>query len=194
MVYGGTYSFRVRSTFDFVTFSDWSDPLYGVVAPSTPTFYYINQGSGIWNDSANWFQDQAGTIPYNSIPTVSDNCEITEGNTVDEVPSSGYNSVVNYGTVTINGNAITTNNGTVGNNYGTVTTNSGTVTTNSGTVTTNSAVVTDNSGTVAMNTGTVTNNNGTVTYNYGYVGNNYSAVTYNCGTILNDQGSSGPCA
>jgi hypothetical protein len=74
------------------------------------TLYYINQGSGLWNDSNNWFQDQAGTIPNGAVPTGSDDCEINAGNTVDEIQSSGYNTVINYGTVTTNnGTANVTN-------------------------------------------------------------------------------------
>jgi len=56
MVYGATYSFRVRSTFDFVTFSNWSAPLYGVVAPSSD--WLLSTGfwndSGVWDDTATW--------------------------------------------------------------------------------------------------------------------------------------------
>jgi hypothetical protein len=175
MVFGATYSFRVRSTFDFVTFSNWSTPLYGVVAP-LQTLYYINQGSGLWSDLDNWFEDQAGTTPHGAIPTASDNCEINESNTVDEVPSSGYNSVTNYGTVSNNNGTIVASDGTVENNSGTVTINFNTVTTNdsggivennytSGTVTTNDGTVTYSSGTITTNNGTVTENAGTVTTN-----------------------------
>ena len=188
MVYGATYSFRVRSTFDFVTFSDWSAPLYGVVAPSTPTFYYRDQGSGVWGDPTNWFQDPAGTIPYGSTPTSSDNCLIIGGNTVDQVPNSGYNSVTNNGTVTNNFGVITTNDAT-----GTITTNNNVVGNNYGTVTNNGGAITTNNNVVGYNYGTVTINYNVVTYNYGIVDYNGGTVTYNCGTIVNDQGSSGSC-
>jgi hypothetical protein len=191
MVYGGTYSFRVRSTFDFVTFSDWSAPLYGVVAP-LQTLYYVNQGSGQWNDAANWFED-GGSVPHGAIPTASYNCVIISYNTLEEVPSGGYNSVVNIGTVTTNNGTVTINYGTVATNIGTVATNNGTVTNNNGTVTTNESggAVTSNesSGTVTSNNGTVSVNNGTVSTNYGTVSVNYGTVSVNNGTVSTNYGT-----
>ena len=193
MVYGSTYSFRVRSTFDFVTFSDWSAPLYSVVAPSAP-IYYINQGSGQWSDPTNWFEDESGTIPHGAAPSGSDNCLIVVDKTVDEVPSSGYNSVTNKGTVSTNLGTIATNLGTVTNNSGTITINYGTTTSNNsgdgpsspnyGTITTNYGTVEFNGGTVTTNSGTVTTNNGTVTTN-----ESGGTVTFNGGTVTTNEGT-----
>jgi len=167
------------------------------------TLYYLNQGSGLWSDSANWFQDQFGTIPNGAIPTGSDDCEINAGNTVDEVPAFGYMTVTNKGTVTannglINDNAISgtiiTNNATVSlnqnsvaTNDGTITTNNGTVTLNLGTVTTNNSTVTNNSGTVFTNNAAVSTNNDTVSFNYGTVDQNNGTV----GLIGNIGGGTG---
>lgn len=155
------------------------------------TLYYLNQGSGLWSDSANWFQDQSGAIPNGAIPTGSDDCEINAGNTVDEVPSSGYNSVINSGgTVTANNGVISTNNGTIITNNATVSlnqnsvaTNNGTLSTNNGTVTLNSAVVATNNGTISTNLGTISTNNGTVTTNNNTVSLNYGTVDQNNGTV-----------
>ena len=157
--------------------------LGGVTPPST--LYFIDQGSALWADPDNWFEDPAGTIPHGAIPTGSDNCVINAGYTVNEVPSSGYNSVTNYGTVTANNGTINANNG-----GGTVTANNGTVTDNNGTVSTNNGTVYTNNG-----GGTVTNNasGGTVPINYGTVTDNYGSVTSNCGTVVNDYGYVGPC-
>ena len=198
MVYGATYSFRVRSTLDFVTFSDWSTPLYGVAAP-LQTLYYINQGSGLWDDADNWFEDEAGATPHEAVPTASYNCVILVDNTVAEIPISGYNSVTNNGLVTVNlGTVIVNANGaTVGNNSGTVGTNDGTVTTNNsgdGPGSANYGTIATNNGTVTLNGGTVEYNNGTVTDNNGTVNDNYGSVTSNCGTVVNDYGYVGPCS
>jgi uncharacterized protein with beta-barrel porin domain len=170
----------------------------GGVTP-TPTLYYLDQGSGLWDDSANWFEDQAGTIPHGAVPTGSDDCEINEGYTVNEVPSSGYNSVTNNGTVTTNAGTVTTNDGIITTNNGYVTTN-----TSGGTVSNNNQRVTTNNGTVNYNesTGEVTNNYGVVVVNNGTVfsnaiggtiNDNYGSVTSNCGTVVNDYGYVGPC-
>jgi hypothetical protein len=204
MVYGSTYSFRVRSTFDFVTFSDWSAPLYGVVAPP-PSLYYINQGSGLWYDADNWFDDQSGTIPHGATPSVSDYCVINLGNTVDQVPGNTSASVTNYGTVSTNYSIIINNygtivsnqnsNSTVTNNFGTITINDsgaivnsnvGTVTTNSfnGIVNTNNGTITTNNGTVGANVnGTIATNNGTVTTN-----DSGGTITYNYGSVATNNG------
>lgn len=158
----------------------------GSAVPSTPTLYYINQGSGLWDDADNWFEDQAGTIPHGAVPTGSDDCEINEGYTVNEVPSSGYNSVTNNGTVTTNNGYVTinTSGGTVSNNNQRVTTNNGTVNYNEST-----GEVTNNYGVVVVNNGMVSSNaiGGTVNDNYG-------SVTSNCGTVVNDYGYVGPCS
>jgi len=170
----------------------------GESTPSGPTLYYINQGFNSWIDPTNWFEDQEGTIPHGAVPTVGDNCQIIVGNTVDEVPSSGYNNVVNYGTVNNNNGTITTNasSGTVDNNYGTVSTNNGTVSTNNGTVSTNNGTVTNNNVSVGTNNGTIAYNDGTTTANNDTIINNTSTgiVTYNCGTIVTNDGYAGPCS
>jgi len=147
-------------------------------SPSSPTLYYLDQGSGLWGDADNWFEDQGGTIPHGAVPTESDNCEINAGNIVDEVPSSGYVNVVNNGTVTANNGTVTTNNGTVTSNYGTVNA---------------SNTIFANYGTVNINNGTITANPSTVFVNYGMITDNTGTVTQNCGTIVNNYGYAGPC-
>lgn len=152
------------------------------------TLYYIDQGSGLWNDPDNWFQNEAGTIPNYTVPSVIDDCVINAGNTADELIGT-YSSVVNNGTITENFNSISVNNGTVTVNNGTIDTNSGTVNTNNngGIVDTNDGTVTvnNNSGTVIFNYNTVVNNNGTVTSNYynSILTVNNNSITYNYGTV-----------
>lgn len=171
------------------------------------TLYYIDQGSGLWNDPDNWFQDEAGTIPNYTVPSAIDDCVINAGSTVDELIGT-YSSVINFGTVTENFDTITENRGPVITNHGTVELNTfdGIITANNGIVSINGSggTVTTNAsnGTVTVNIGTITTNNGTVTNNYGTVTNNYGTVTTNesegivtnnCGTIITNNGFAGPC-
>jgi hypothetical protein len=181
------------------------------------TLYYIDQGSGLWNDPDNWFQDEAGTIPNYTVPSAIDDCVINAGSTVDELIGT-YSSVINFGTVTENFDTITENRGPVITNHGTVELNTfdgiitanngivsingsgGTVTTNAsnGTVTVNIATITTNNGTVDYNDiqsgqiGTITTNNGTVTENRATLTTNSSGgnVTTNYyGTITTNNGT-----
>ena len=150
------------------------------------TLYYIDQGSGLWNDPDNWFQDQAGTIPNGLVPSPLDDCVINAGNTADELIGT-HSSVVNNGTIIQNFDAITINNGTVNYNGSTVEANNGTIDANDGIVDTNDGTVTvnNNSGTVIFNYNTVVNNNGTVTSNYynSILTVNNNSITYNYGTV-----------
>jgi len=150
------------------------------------TLYYIDQGSGLWNDPDNWFQNEAGTIPNGLVPSPLDDCVINAGNTADELIGT-YSSVVNNGTIIQNFDAITINNGTVNYNGSTVEANNGTIDANGGIVDTNDGTVTvnNNSGTVTFNNNTVVNNNGTVTSNYynSILTVNNNSITYNYGTV-----------
>jgi hypothetical protein len=150
------------------------------------TLYYIDQGSGLWNDPDNWFQNEAGTIPNGLVPSPLDDCVINAGNTADELIGT-HSSVVNNGTIIQNFDAITINNGTVNYNGSTVEANNGTIDANDGIVDTNDGTVTvnNNSGTVTFNNNTVVNNNGTVTSNYynSILTVNNNSITYNYGTV-----------
>jgi len=170
------------------------------------TLYYIDQGSGLWNDPDNWFQNEAGTIPNGQVPSPLDDCVINAGNTADELigtHSSVVNNgtiiqnfdaiTINNGTVNYNGSTVEANNGTVDANDGIVDTNNGTVDANDGIVDTNDGTVTvnNNSGTVTFNNNTVVNNNGTVTSNYynSILTVNNNSITYNYGTVTTNNGT-----
>jgi hypothetical protein len=111
------------------------------------TLYYIDQGSGLWNDPDNWFQNEAGTIPNYTVPSVIDDCVINAGSTVDELFGI-YASVINFGTVTENFDAITENRGIIITNNGIVELN------------TFDGIITTNNGNVYNNCGTIITNNG----------------------------------
>jgi hypothetical protein len=144
------------------------------------TLYYIDQGSGLWNDPDNWFQNEAGTIPNYSVPSPLDDCVINAGNTVDELIGT-YSSVVNNGTIIQNFDAIIINNGTINYNGSTIEANNGTIDANDGMVDTNDGTITvnNNSGTVIFNNETIVNNSGNIVQNGGIVTVNNNIITYN---------------
>jgi hypothetical protein len=162
--------------------------------------YYINQGSGLWNDATNWFYDEEGSYtPYGFVPDAYDVCTILSGQTIDEFPSYHIDNVLNDGIAIFNNKTagtvtnnffISANNGVMSNNSftGRISTNNGTVGTNGGTIATNSsgAYININSRTIITNSGTLVTNNstGTVTTN-----TNSGVINSTTGTVSTNNGS-----
>ena len=146
--------------------------------------YYINQGSGLWNDATNWYYDDEGSYqPYGLVPDAYDVCTILSSQTIDGFPSYHIDNVFNEGTAIFN-------NKTQGNvtNYNFISANNGNITTNSSTgrISANNGLIGSNGGTIATNFSgaSITQNSRTIITNSGILGTNIST-----GTVITNSSS-----